>query len=223
VSVRGSGSNIVISGNHFWDLRRGFLGRPDWHSECIRPHPGANPRWTITNNIDGVNTYPGQGSKQYDPDTKTSFLIAFADRLDAPTVRGNVDNDSRGRWNGVDIYNPGGRSYDPGPWEYQPPVKCSIAVNGGAAATAVREVALALAAGDSGSGMGAAPRFPLKQGGLMQFSDDGLAWSEVRPFARTATWRLTGEPGAKQVFARFRDADGNWSAPVSAAIRLIGR
>ena len=71
-------------------------------------------------------------------------------------------------------------------------------------------------------GMGSKPRFPFTHGALMQFSNDGTVWSEVRPYSETASWKLADGPGEKKVFARFRDVAGNWSGPVCATVNRPG-
>jgi sugar lactone lactonase YvrE len=54
----------------------------------------------------------------------------------------------------------------------------------------------------------------------MSFSDDGAAWSAWETFASTKAWSLPGGDGSKTVWARFKDAAGNTSAPYSDAILL---
>ena len=49
----------------------------------------------------------------------------------------------------------------------------------------------------------------------MQFSKDGLTWSEVMPYKKTSIWTLEDGSDAKLVYVRFRDRDGNWSEPIS--------
>jgi hypothetical protein len=96
---------------------------------------------------------------------------------------------------------------DPGEFEFDPPTSVSVSVSGGS-----QKVQLSLSATDQESGMGASARFPFHHGGLMQFSNDGKTWSEVRPFSKTASWKLSN---TNTVYARFRDRDGNWSEVVS--------
>ena len=105
------------------------------------------------------------------------------------------------------IYNPGGGDYDPGAWEYTAPGSCSVSVNGSG-----QSVTLTLSASDGGSGMGSSSRFPFEGAALMQFSNDGSTWSEVRVYSVSSSWTLAG---MLTVYARFRDCDGNWSDPVS--------
>ena len=71
--------------------------------------------------------------------------------------------------------------------------------------------------------MGSSARFPYKEGGLMQFSDNDIAWSQVEPYSTTHNWTLSGRAGGKTVYARFRDRDGNWSDAVKGTIQLSGK
>jgi hypothetical protein len=53
----------------------------------------------------------------------------------------------------------------------------------------------------------------------MQFSNDfGATWSTAATYTLTKTWTMTTGDGEKTVYARFKDAAGNWSAPVSDTI-----
>lgn len=84
----------------------------------------------------------------------------------------------------------------------------SITINGGAAATRTTTVTLTLSASDTGG---------VTQ---MQFSNDGVTFSTPEPYATTKSWTLASGDGTKTVRAKFKDAAGNWSAPVSDTIVL---
>jgi hypothetical protein len=100
---------------------------------------------------------------------------------------------------------------DPGEFEFNPPSNLSISLHGSG-----QNVQLSISATDNESGMGASARFPFHDGGLMQFSNDGITWSEVRPYSQSTNWKLSSGGGPKTVYARFRDRDGNWSEVVSS-------
>ena len=89
------------------------------------------------------------------------------------------------------------------------PSDCSIRINGGAALTSHADVALALSATDTLTGVS-----------QMQFSSDGVTYSAPEPYATTKSYTLPTGDGPKTVYAKFGDSVGNWSAPVSAAITL---
>jgi hypothetical protein len=52
----------------------------------------------------------------------------------------------------------------------------------------------------------------------MQFSNDNATWSTASTYATTRSWSLTNGNGTKTVYARYRDAAGNWSAVSSDTI-----
>jgi len=83
----------------------------------------------------------------------------------------------------------------------------TIAINGGAAATNSRTTTLTLAATDD---LG-----PVTH---MRFSNTGTSFSADEVYATTKTWTLTTGAGTKTVFVEFRDAAGNWSAPITDTI-----
>jgi len=117
-------------------------------------------------------------------------------------VHDNVDNDAY-----VD-------TNDPGPWEYTPPTVHRFEINEGP--TTSLTVTLSMDVSDQGSGMGDYPRWPYSQGALMQFSNNGVEWSEARPYANVTAWTLSDDgDNPKIVYARFRDCDGNWSEPLA--------
>jgi hypothetical protein len=61
------------------------------------------------------------------------------------------------------------------------------------------------------------PATPIAQ---MQFSHDGVSWSEAEAFAATKQWTLSAGDGVKTVYARFKESIGDWSSPVSASVTL---
>jgi len=100
----------------------------------------------------------------------------------------------------------------PPPPDNTPPAG-SVTINSGAATCSSLTVSLQLSATDSGagaSGMGA--------GAQMRFSNDGATWSTAQAYAATvASWNLSSfggnaSEGAKTVYARFKDAAGNWTS-----------
>jgi len=86
----------------------------------------------------------------------------------------------------------------------------SIEIDGGASATTHPTVALALAATvDIGSVAD------------MSFSDDGATWDTWQDYAASAAYTMESTPGAKTVYVRFRDEDGNVSPTYSDGIELV--
>ncbi len=112
---------------------------------------------------------------------------------------------------------------DPGPWEFSPPDILSFSIQLPLTYTELSTVTLIMDVEDTGSGMGAAPRWPLPQGGLMQFSNEGRSWSEVQPYSPQTAWTVQPGDGCITVLARFRDVDGNWTEAVSDSIGCSGR
>jgi PKD repeat protein len=86
----------------------------------------------------------------------------------------------------------------------------TISIDGGSGLTNSTSVTLSLTC-DDGTGSGC---------DQMQFSNDGVTFSALQPFAASASWTLAAGDGAKTVYARFVDAAGNVSTPVSASITL---
>jgi hypothetical protein len=83
----------------------------------------------------------------------------------------------------------------------------TIAINDGAAYTTSRNVNLTLSCTDN---VGCYQ---------MQFSNDSATWSTAVNYAATrSNWSLTSGNGTKTVYARYRDAAGNWSAVSSDTI-----
>jgi alpha-tubulin suppressor-like RCC1 family protein len=86
----------------------------------------------------------------------------------------------------------------------------SLSINNGALSTDMATVTLTIDASDSASGVSS-----------MQFSNDNQAWSSSEPFTNRRLWNLAPGSGPKTVYARFKDAAGNWStAQYSANITL---
>jgi len=86
----------------------------------------------------------------------------------------------------------------------------SIRINNGDEYTVDRIVSLTLEAVDTESGVT-----------QMQFSNDGINWSEPEAYAGEKSWGLPCPPdGPKTVYVKFKDAAGNWSDPVSDTIIL---
>jgi glucose/arabinose dehydrogenase/PKD repeat protein len=85
----------------------------------------------------------------------------------------------------------------------------SVVINGGAAATASRSVTLTLSAADAAG--------PVSQ---MRFSNAATGFSTAEAYATTKAWTLTSGAGTKTVYVQFKDAIGNWSVSVTAAIIL---
>ena len=103
---------------------------------------------------------------------------------------------------------------DPGIWEFSPPSNISVSVNGN-----FQLVSLQISVQDNGSGMGVEPIWPLKKGGLIQLSNDGINWSEARDFSEEEEWSLSSEKQSS-IYVRFRDRNGNWSAPFMTAVSI---
>ncbi|MEI7672495.1 MAG: chitobiase/beta-hexosaminidase C-terminal domain-containing protein, partial [Deltaproteobacteria bacterium] len=89
------------------------------------------------------------------------------------------------------------------------PMGGTISVNGGVATAARQTVTLTLSAADP-SGVT-----------QMQFSNDGINWSDPEPYSATKSWALSAGNGAKTVYVRFADTLGNWTtATIAATIDL---
>ena len=86
-----------------------------------------------------------------------------------------------------------------------------LTINNDAQYTNSASVTLNLSAQDNNGGSGISQ---------MQFSNDGSTWSSPEAFVTTKAWTLPSGDGNKTVFAKFSDAVGNWSAPVSDTIIL---
>jgi len=88
----------------------------------------------------------------------------------------------------------------------------SIRINGGSATINTLNATLTISATDLESGMGS--------GAQMQFSNDNATWSTPETYAATKQWTLSSGDGTKTVYAKFKDAAGNWSSVYSSAILL---
>jgi hypothetical protein len=89
----------------------------------------------------------------------------------------------------------------------------NVIINGGASFTSSSQVQLTLSATDPAPGSGVSK---------MQFSTSGAAgsWTASEDYATSRAWVLVGGDGSNQVYVRFQDGAGNWSAPASAGIVL---
>ncbi|MBU1726656.1 MAG: hypothetical protein KJ880_03395 [Candidatus Omnitrophica bacterium] len=54
----------------------------------------------------------------------------------------------------------------------------------------------------------------------VSFSNDNINWAIPEDYAATKNWSLSSEDGIKTVYAKFRDACGNWSGVYSDSIIL---
>lgn len=88
----------------------------------------------------------------------------------------------------------------------------TIKINNNASYVSSTSVTLNLSATDETSGMG--------NGAQMQFSNDNITWTKSEIYVKAKTWILSSGDGNKTVYAKFKDAVGNWSEQVSASIIL---
>ena len=201
IYVASSSASILIENNFFSSVTGNILQVGD-SSKCTNEKTKDSLGVTFQNNTAGydasINTWCAYNSC-------SSLTCSIASSDNTSTSDKFLPTDPSG-W-----YDDNGY-VDPGKWEYIPPINCSIAIDGSES-----NVALHLSATDSGSGMGSNARFPFRQGALMQFSNDGVTWSEVRVYSQSTSWTLPDGEGNKTIYARFRDRDGNWSQPVSAS------
>jgi large repetitive protein len=86
----------------------------------------------------------------------------------------------------------------------------TITINSGAASTNSVNVTLTLSCSDSG-GSGCSQ---------IQFSNDGSSYSTPEVYVTTKAWILAAGDGNKTVYAKFKDAAGNWSIAYDDAILL---
>jgi YD repeat-containing protein len=84
----------------------------------------------------------------------------------------------------------------------------TITINSGAAVTNNPSVTLTLTCSDN---VGCSQ---------MQFSNDNVTYSTPETYGPTKSWTLSPGDGAKTVYAKFKDAAGNWSASYSDTIDL---
>lgn len=85
----------------------------------------------------------------------------------------------------------------------------AITIEQGRTAVNHAAVTLSLSATDALSGVA-----------QMRFSNDNATYTPPEPYATTKSWTLATGDGAKTVYAKFQDAAGNWSPPVSDTIVL---
>lgn len=52
----------------------------------------------------------------------------------------------------------------------------------------------------------------------MQFSDDNQTWTPLEPYSTTKAWILPDGDGTKTVYAKYKDAAGDWTDVVSDSI-----
>ncbi|MFO0840192.1 MAG: S8 family serine peptidase [Phycisphaerae bacterium] len=179
----------------------------------------ANPNitftWTAaTDSLSGVDGYgvfestaPGLPSTVKDIEEVTSYSATYASSASGRYLNlRTVDNS--GNWNA---------SYaNTGPYliDTVAPTSPAVRINAGAARTPSLLVALdSLSAVDAHSGVF-----------RMQFSNNGLVWSALEPFAATRSgWNLStfggnASAGTKTVYARFTDRAGNVSAAATDTI-----
>ncbi|MBM3251127.1 MAG: hypothetical protein FJZ07_02755 [Candidatus Nealsonbacteria bacterium] len=93
------------------------------------------------------------------------------------------------------------------------PPSGTVAINNGGETTDNWEVVLNLSINDSGSGMASPAQ--------MQFSNDNTDWSVPEYYAATKSWSLSSGFGVKTVYAKFKDAAGNWSESISDTIEVL--
>jgi hypothetical protein len=85
----------------------------------------------------------------------------------------------------------------------------SVTINNGAEVTNSRTVTLTLTAADNAG--------PITQ---MRFSNTGSSYSSAQNYSPAKTWTLSSGSGTKTVYAKVKDAAGNWSAPFTDTIEL---
>ena len=85
----------------------------------------------------------------------------------------------------------------------------TVSINNNATYTNTTTVTLNLSATDNSGTVG-----------QMQFSSDNVTYSTPEAYATTKAWTLATGDGTKPVYAKFKDAAGNWSTPVTDTIVL---
>ncbi len=90
------------------------------------------------------------------------------------------------------------------------PPNGTVTINGGALYTSSPSVTLTFTCSDN-SATGCVQ---------MQLSNDNINWSTPVAYVNAKIWPLTSGDGSKSVYARFRDAAGNWSGASSNSIVL---
>ena len=87
----------------------------------------------------------------------------------------------------------------------------SITINADATTASSRTVTLSLSATDSEGTIAG-----------MMISNDGITWSSEAAFSASQAWVLAEGDGAKTVYAKFKDSNGNWmTTPVSDTINFV--
>ncbi|WP_232278979.1 chitobiase/beta-hexosaminidase C-terminal domain-containing protein [Geotalea uraniireducens] len=89
------------------------------------------------------------------------------------------------------------------------PPSGTITINSGAAYTKTTTTTLSLSCTDNAGACN-----------QMQFSNDNASWSAPEAYATTKAWTSATGDGTKTVYAKFKDAAGNWSSVVSDTIVL---
>lgn len=91
------------------------------------------------------------------------------------------------------------------------PPSGSVMINGGATGTNQLAVTLTLSATDNSGTVS-----------QMQFSNDGTTYSAAEAYVTSKSWTLATGDGTKTVYAKFKDAAGNWSTAATDTIVLDG-
>ncbi|MBN2477317.1 MAG: PKD domain-containing protein, partial [Pirellulales bacterium] len=205
ICVRRADDNVRLENNHFSEVPNTSTITLGWPTSS-QPLDGM----ILSHNTAGSNAGADAGEQFCDILRLGGAAISESGTVDDASKF--VPDDPAG-W-----YDAGGY-VDPGQYEYVAPAVHSFQINNGASSTTSTAVTLSMNVTDSGSGMGSAARFPFHEGALMQFSSDGVTWSQVEAYSASYVWTLSGGEGTKTVYARFRDVDANWSDPVSTSIQ----
>ena len=139
-------------------------------------------------------------------------LNDFADGVTA-TGSGSLRDSSGNNVHATPVNSPIGRGNEPftQPQDTTPPTG-SVTINAAANYANTTSVTLTLSATDAPPGSVA----------QMQFSNDGATWLPATPanYATAYPWSLSTGDGTKTVYAKFKDAAGNWSQPATDTITL---
>ncbi|MEI8175861.1 MAG: SpvB/TcaC N-terminal domain-containing protein [Candidatus Omnitrophota bacterium] len=156
------------------------------------------PNIVITSPIDRSFVNTPNKSVQYTCDgTAKSRVVMLTEGINTVTIQ---DNDAAGNVGSASIQV----TLDTVPPEG------SINVNNGALYTSQTQVTLALTAVDSSAGMD-----------KMRFSTNNVSWSAPESYASTKTYTLPIGDGVKNIYVKYSDKAGNWSAVYSASITLF--
>lgn len=166
----------------------------------------------------GSTKYQVLGSNDADNWTQLSGLVSSVGATTNPNRKDFTVNGSY-RYFAIEIFTPQNsypiiyevEAYGASTQDTTPPTG-TIKINNDAQYTNSTAVTLNLSATDLGSGMGS--------GAQMQFSNDNTSWSTPEAYTTAKNWVLTSGDGTKTVYAKFKDAAGNWSNPVSDTIIL---